>query len=173
MPKIIADPAPLTLPTVSMSWDDAGSSLACAVSYVETQESIAENSVLSRQLDRQFNIRTPVYILTGGTFSMALDAQMRIKDWDIYSNPEQWIDCALPSIDAPLCTLKFSADFDLNHRASIMGDPTIRFDRARGAVDLFWSAAATWHGVGETLAFGETAEGVLAQIRLEGLHIKR
>jgi hypothetical protein len=169
-PKVIAEPATGDLPSVSVNWDADEYSLTCSIAYSDRETSM-EVKTLSRVLDRQFNICPRGYVMTGGSFSMALDTQLRAEDLDIFTNPAQWIDCSFPYVDAPVSKLTFCADFDSNNRAGGIGEPTIYYECTKGTLYLAWSAASAWHAVGVPLAFGVTQDGYLAQIRVDGVFI--
>ena len=168
-PTIAVDSVRVAIPRITAHWDNEGSTLSCEIDYgVEASE-----ATLSASLDRAFNIVQRDYILTGGTFSMALDPQKRLKDWDIFTNPAQWIECAFPFIEATSGTPHLDAAFDENRRAESMGAPRIFYEPHRGTVYLAWDEAGAWHAVGPTLALGVTSDQHLAQIRLDGVFISK
>lgn len=141
----------------------------CEIAYIDS-DPVPSTTALSQTLDCQFGIHPRGYVLTGSSFSMALDSRKRVIDWDILANPAQWIDCTFPYVEAPLSALAFSAGFDSNNRAG-MEEPRIYYERTHGTLYLSWLTAAAWYAINEKLAFGATEDGYLAQIRLNGLFI--
>jgi hypothetical protein len=128
---------------------------------------------LRDEIDRQFNIVAPTYLITGDMFSMALDSLKRIKDWDIRINPARWSDYTLPFADAMPATPIVDAVFDANGRAGGVGAPDIYYQTQRGTLYLSWGEASIWYALAPSLAFGVTSDNRLAQIRLDGLYIQQ
>ncbi|MDR5779266.1 hypothetical protein QCE63_07455 [Caballeronia sp. LZ065] len=168
-PMIRVKPALHEPPLVKSYWDVNAFSLLCEIAYGDG-EPTTDTGTLSQALDRQFSIHPRGYVLTASSFSMALDSRKRVIDWDVLTNPAQWIDCTFPHVEAPLSILTFSADFDSNNRAG-MEEPTIYYERTNGTLYLSWSPAASWYAIDKELAFGATEDGYLAQIRLDGFSI--
>ncbi|MCC8394650.1 hypothetical protein LJ656_18825 [Paraburkholderia sp. MMS20-SJTR3] len=94
--------------------------------------------MLRDEIDRQFNLVQPTYVITGGMFSMVLDSQKRIRDWDIYTNPARWTRQTLPRADARPATPIVDAAFDGNGHAQDIGEPEIHYDAQRGTICLCW-----------------------------------
>ncbi|MDR5756867.1 hypothetical protein [Caballeronia sp. LZ035] len=168
-PMIKAEPALHEPPLIRSCWDGESLSLSCEIAYVDS-DLATSTTALSQVLDHQFGIHPRGYVLTGSSFSMALDSRKRVIDWDILMTPTQWIDCTLPYAEAPRSILTFSADFDSNNRAG-MEEPRIYYEPTNGTLYLSWLTAAAWYAIDEKLAFGATEDGYLAQIRLDGFFI--
>ncbi|MDR5813192.1 hypothetical protein QCE62_06245 [Caballeronia sp. LZ033] len=164
------EPAPHEPPLVKSYWDVNACSLMCEITYGDG-EPTTDTGTLSQALDCQFSIHSRGYVLTGSSFSMALDSRKRVIDWDILANPAQWIDCTFPYVEAPLSVLTFSTDVDSNNRAGGIEEPRIYYERTNGTLYLSWFTAASWYAINEKLAFGATEDGYLAQIRLDGFYI--
>lgn len=157
-------------PNVTFGWDADCSTVSCDVQYpVATTEN---RKLLRDELDQQFNIRVHGYILTGGMFSMALDCQKRVKDWDIYTNPARWTNCTFPFVEAIPATLHIDAQFDETGRCESMGEPAAFHEPGRGTLYLSWGEVSTWYAIAPALALGVANDNTLAQIRLDGLIIE-
>ncbi|GJH21610.1 hypothetical protein CBA19CS22_33730 [Caballeronia novacaledonica] len=172
-PSIVIDVAHTDLPCVTTHWDDEGSTLSCEVDYSVAHGAKAEPDTLSDRLNRDFNIVARNYVLTGGTFSLVLDSQKRIKDWDIFTMPAQWIDCAFPFIEAAPGIPHLHASFDENRHAETLGVPEIFYEPNRGTLYLSWAEAITWHAIGAALALGVSSDSRMAQLRLDGVLIPK
>ncbi|SIT47442.1 conserved hypothetical protein [Paraburkholderia piptadeniae] len=158
-------------PCVSAHWDAESSTVSCDIEYAAAPEE--NRTTLRDEIDRQFNITAPTYFITGGMFSMALDSQKRIKDWDIYTNPARWTEYTLPFADATPATPIIDTVFDRNGRAEDMGEPDTYYEPLRGTLYLSWSEATAWYAVAPSLALGVMSDDTLAQIRLDGLFVQR
>ncbi|WP_156966944.1 hypothetical protein [Paraburkholderia ferrariae] len=148
------------------TWDGRGNSIMCHVRYIAA--SPPKTPALSENLDRQFNIAEQNYILAGGFFSMALDPQKRIVDWSIYTNPNRWIRGKRDFEDTVPATAHIDADFDENGRA-YLEEPTEFYEPIRGVFYLSWAESSTWYEIAPGVALGVTNEGLLAQLRIDGL----
>jgi hypothetical protein len=155
--------------STDVHWDREGSTVSCTVEYMPA--SAPGVPTLSEKLDQRFSIGKPVYILTGGSFSMSLDSQKRIKDWDLYTNPVRWSRCALPFAEAIPATVHIDAAFDENGRSDDMGEPDIFYEPQRGALYLSWAESSIWYAVAPGLALGVTEERHFAQLRVDGLSV--
>ena len=153
--------------SVEVHWDRESSTVFCTVEYLPA--SAPNEPSLSEQLDKQFHIGEPHYVLTGGAFSMSLDSQKRIRNVDLYTNADRWRIGASPFLEAIPATVHIDAAFDDNGRADDMGEPDISYEPEHGTLYLCWTEAATWYAIAPGLALGVTAECHFAQLRLDGL----
>jgi len=160
-------------PLVRANWDADSLTVSCDIEYTSAPFSDEGRMTLSTELDKQFGIAPPNFVLTGGTFSMALDSRKRIVDWDIFTNPTRWSERPLHFAEATSATLHIDAAFDENGHGDDMGEPEVIYEPRRGTLYLSWGDAIHWYSIGSSLALGVTGENHLAQIRLDGLHVPK
>jgi hypothetical protein len=159
-------------PRVSVRWDGESATLSCRVDHSAVCVEEESHKTLRDEIDQHFGIVPPSYVVTGGMFSLALDSQKRITNWDICSNPMRWSPYTLPLAPARPATPLVEADFDKNGHADDIGEPEIYYDAQHGTIYLSWGQVSSWHAVAQTLAIGVTEDNRLAQIRLEGVRIE-
>ena len=160
-------------PCSYIRWDEEGSSVSCELKYSIPPVNEECNRTLREKIDQQFNIKPQNYLITGGMFSMALDSQKRVKDWDIYTNPAQWTEYTLPYAETLPATLIIEAEFDKNGHTEDIGEPEIYYEPQRGTLYLIWDDVSVWYAIAPCLAIGVTKRNHLAQIRLDGLFVSR
>jgi hypothetical protein len=157
--------------SADVRWDRESSAVLCTVEYMPT--SAPDAPTLSEHLDKQLGIGGPHYVLTGGAFSMSLDSRKRIRDVELYTNPDRWSIGVRPFLETMPATVYFGVAFDDNGRADDIGEPDIFYEPERGTLYLCWTEAANWYEVAPGLAFGVTHERHFAQLRLDGLFMPK
>jgi hypothetical protein len=173
MSQVYVHVAEYVNPTANVCWDEDGHSVICKIDYAVRSLHEKSNPDLSQIIDEQFNIRSQEYVINAGTLSMLFDSEKRVKAFDFYTNPKQWVVCSIPFVEAVPRTMRIDALFDKNGQGESMAEPAALYEPRRGTLYLSWGEASIWYALAPSLAFGVTNDNQLAQIRLDGLYIQQ
>lgn len=169
VPKPTVDPA-----RVEVLWDADIQGLYCRIAYPEKTRVQDKSTALRDMLDAQWPLPQPRRMIVArgpGGISMALDAEERLRDFDIRTDLTERVLPPIASADADYMEPYIQASFDEGGDAECPAIEEAIYDSAQGIVCLSWGAADLWCIVAPTLALGLAADGALMKIQLSEFSI--
>ena len=151
---------------VEVIWETSSQNLCCTIEYPEKVRVDQESTALRDFLDAKWPLPRPRRMIVGGEFSMVLDSEGRLHDFDIRTELTQRVLHPIAPCDADYMEPYIQASFDEGGDAECSPIEEALYDPAQGIVCLSWGAADRWCNIAPTLALGLAADGKLMKIQL-------
>ncbi|WP_139208570.1 hypothetical protein [Achromobacter sp. NFACC18-2] len=153
-------------PRVEVIWEAPSQNLCCTIEYPEKAPVGQESSALRDFVNAKWPLPRPRRMIVGGEFSMVLDSEGRLHDFDIRTDLIQRFLHPIAPGDADYVEPYIQASFDEGGDAECCPIEEALYDPAQGIVCLSWGAADRWCNIAPTLALGLAADGKLMKIQL-------
>jgi hypothetical protein len=167
MTPITVTPVPTTSPArVEIIWEAVSQNLCCTIEYPEKALVRHELTPLRDFLDAQWPTAQRRRMIIGGQFSMVLDSETRLHDFDIRADFTERVLQPIARGDAIYMEPCIHAAFDNGGDAKCLPIEEALFDPEQRIVCLSWGVVDHWCVIAPTLSLGLAPDGELMKIQI-------